>query len=1278
MKLACFIAALIICALACDNENKCYEKPNNLVDKKVLNGEWYARAVLVDKHSHNMFANIGLECPVQRVKFEITKDKLLAFQSLNSGNTNKNEVIKQKLVAAFNIENHLNYNEKFGSFGGGFWKNREYMKVDWSRNLAPAIDCNQWLNSITELNLENNSENINDKYAVKLNDDYIETTINALVVPDQKACDALGELNCLSAQYRAKFSFKKINENNDYQRRIYPDFESIKYGNNGENKICLEDENNCSNIKELWVYDDGENSQKICDPKIHDISKCYSPKIKANAQFGFFRSEVDNYSHREGRALESRKIYINRWNIWKKSIDAKGEIIPLENRVPKKITYYLNAGFPRELYPSIKKVAHDWNIALANVIAKIKNNCELKTIENIFYSNEAVRKLFLANNISSINEDNLSRSCNLLHEYSKNKQNKLVFFAGDYQEIIDYYGNVFEIRINDCNSDNIRTYLEQNLEAYSWLNDQGMSFIKDGNIEEVCAVLENESRRLKKEHIFTWQQFGDLRYSFVNGVNKLDGIGLLGYGPSGVDPLSGEIISGNANIYLPAILENATNAVLLMAETEALELANKTHEKNSLEKEVLSVIERFYESPFMSDIDSTKVYNQNKWTYPQLRSLREINMADIELEEKDSNKKHQFLSERNACFAHDLAPTYGRIINEIKNKNIEEKISFLNAKIVEHVLLHEIGHTLGLRHNFMATSDALNYLPDFWQVKGEKHLVRERLSKEELRSSSIMDYHKYFNSDFSGLGMYDYAALLFGYGEKIEIFNDDKNDFISDDIIKKIDLINYKDLPILFSGKNAAKQINDEASLLWDQQKKGLKLSLPLTKARKTIGNAENLYRRKAISIEEVKKDLLQNLLAGAKKKYQIVPYKFCTDGQVLRDDIFCQPFIFGASFSEMVESSINDYERIKLLNSLQIKTNYIGPEKYINRVYRAVYRPIISAYQDIYKLKDSKDLFYSKGQDLAKTVKLGLDLISRTLQSVEPGEYCLINNNYVLRKDNENCIDSVMIDEKRGQKFASSYSAGLLSVPVVPGAFYDKIMALLALTDENAVLENSASIGLYYGYSEEILNIFSAFYLDDRAQYSPEFNKLSNNIFEIKYNNFFEVKNNQYEPIKIMASSSNKLQEYSVLISMNGFKNASKLDFNKRAYISSFENKNQALDDGGLSILMLTDPMSQMSYKAHNFANNKISLGYKILKDAYDFISDGQKAGEQAGPWFVAKSALYTAKANSLSPNLNYLESREDDVEEAQKVFDAQNKRLAEKMRVIQLIDHLVQKYSL
>jgi hypothetical protein len=113
------------------------------------------------------------------------------------------------------------------------------------------------------------------------------------------------------------------------------------------------------------------------------------------------------------------------------------------------------------------------------------------------------------------------------------------------------------------------------------------------------------------------------------------------------------------------------------------------------------------------------------------------------------------------------------------------------ASFIHHgVLAHELGHSLGQRHNFTASADAINYNDNYWRVRGQGHPAGIRPRYEYLADSrdghyysdqeiagrvdewsysSVMDY-KGLNEDAHGIGRYDYAFVLNGYVSMVEAF----------------------------------------------------------------------------------------------------------------------------------------------------------------------------------------------------------------------------------------------------------------------------------------------------------------------------------------------------------------------------------------------------------------------------------------------------------------------------------------------------------------------------
>jgi len=132
--------------------------------------------------------------------------------------------------------------------------------------------------------------------------------------------------------------------------------------------------------------------------------------------------------------------------------------------------------------------------------------------------------------------------------------------------------------------------------------------------------------------------------------------------------------------------------------------------------------------------------------------------------------------------------------------NYAEILRYLEQYIGYGVMLHEIGHSVGERHNFMGSADALNYDDRYWQlrVRAEarnatdpslpadqlrprfEHMAdglpfyspeEEREGVEEYGYSTVMEY-KGWNEDAHGLGRYDRAFVMHGYVDLVESFDE--------------------------------------------------------------------------------------------------------------------------------------------------------------------------------------------------------------------------------------------------------------------------------------------------------------------------------------------------------------------------------------------------------------------------------------------------------------------------------------------------------------------------
>jgi|CXWL01.1.fsa_nt_gi hypothetical protein len=188
--------------------------------------------------------------------------------------------------------------------------------------------------------------------------------------------------------------------------------------------------------------------------------------------------------------------------------------------------------------------------------------------------------------------------------------------------------------------------------------------------------------------------------------------------------------------------------------------------------------------------------------------------ANPNLQREVARAKELALADRGACIMHEspapfaiadladiLQAKFGQFdpkqsrTDQVKRADAMRR--YMAQKAHYAVVTHEMGHSIGLRHNFVSSSDAFNYRPQYWQLRTDNGTnnnscttldptgacvgpryndpvtVNERNNLITMfMQSSTMDYAGEATQDLMGLGAYDFAAARMFYGDVAAVFKD--------------------------------------------------------------------------------------------------------------------------------------------------------------------------------------------------------------------------------------------------------------------------------------------------------------------------------------------------------------------------------------------------------------------------------------------------------------------------------------------------------------------------
>ena len=1122
----------------------------NYVSKDLFTGEWYYQQTITDVAPEASFGFAGFEASLDKIRWEITEHTLYALQSyepipgLNTSETRPgSEPYADGIIAAYPILSHFDirrvYNSSTGEQGNVIgennldrpWREREFMRVDWGGNsIDGPANMSFVIENSSSADFIRDHERFDPDHLI-VDEDYIQFTTQAVIRDGGRTCAFVyGVFNCGDAEVRLRTSIYRVKEEDElgFTPLVYPDFMQLAKLKSSE-EPCPHPEyspefvSECEYIRStsFGFGTDGASVGFACTSEFNEVinseivgysgylrdDSCGIAQVPVAARFGFFRTERFAYQSELGGSHDSGRLFMaNHHNIWR---DA-------EQTHPKPIIYYTNPGYPEDLEKITSQIGNEWDTPFLEAV-------RLKT----GLSDNEIRELLT----TDAEEENVK---------------PWMFLDGDRLRA----GAMYQIRRNSCSIQGIEDYLgafikqpkvRPQLEALIDEASEGAGILP-GNLLKVCAALRHYSRTEELTPVFTWQQLGDLRYSFVNWVFDPQPSGPLGYGPSSTDPETGRIIKANANVYGGAVDTYARNAadivramnedltldtllagdhytswlksspsVDLSTQSSALTLDSTALDEQVSQFDPAAAYGAYQNPQGKVDAAAFRAHLRRRLSHPvEHDPLHKMSNLPAEADEKlkhlknhpkikemalsedrlailrplhglspedeitpeltaqavnslidpSANKNFQeertkFFADQNMLMADFIDDSVIGLALELKGVDAEEVYRILREEIYRAVTLHEIGHTLGLTHNFSASFDALNYPDRFWEIyqENDSDEARNRARIDEYRYTSIMDYGSRFNSDIHGLGKYDHAAIRFVYSGDLQV------EEYTADVPPSIDyevLINgYESIPELLGDdlSKLKRRVSRSLYEIYNERVEGL-----INNSKVFADDPNGALAAAGYSTDSEPIDIDELYYYNHN-----VPYNYCAD--FYNGNLDCKTWDEGASHIDVVQGAIQNYWNYYIFNHYRqgrtqrnFVNTYFGREgrlgSYISYPFRYYY-----FYQN-YDLNLRLDLY--------RAAVSSLNFISQVLGAPQPGKHCYDADRNLYRPaylfDNtetqEACEDTIDVPFGIGRPFEHAYNDEYYYQIDRIGSHWSKESLLFYLTDTSSQFFRIANIG--------------------------------------------------------------------------------------------------------------------------------------------------------------------------------------------------------------------------
>jgi hypothetical protein len=1128
---------LVAAAAGCAGQGDIDRTQPDKVDKSIfVNADGSARTFYYRKTTTGVpptsnYAYEGIQGEMLKVRFDIQQKYLLGYRAYDyapgsEGTFTSGANNQDTPFLMFAISSHFDVKREYNPATGEQtnvisenttdrpWNERQYMRVDWSQNLAdPTIPDSVTVDPTSQFFP---AQSISQGFSVGEGDqaivnpdrpimthDYVDFTTVEVRTPDYNACMALfdtyddsGPWGCGPAQITYRNSLLPV-PSSEYEPLSYPDNQNV-LNPDGTPLQFAQDPNDSSHLVACTA--------SALTPLGLSGADCQNASVSQFSKFGFFRTVRQNYNAQVGSTTQQRDYFINRWNIWQTTYqrDANGKPImdannnpvrlPYSQRQTRTITYYTNPEFPDDpdLWNEAAAVAGDWNQALKMTAAGL--------------------------------------------QWTEKNPGRTIAMA-DLTAAAAKLPDIVVLKHNDCSMSNVQAFLTAHPDVENMVKQQVSSATLDigsfansnttaatADLEKACSALTavTESLPAGDQRHFEWQRNGDLRYSFIYWVDRPQPDGPLGYGPSSADPETGEIVSASAYIYGASLDNYAQFAVdsinlangnldpddLLSGKTISDVLAETSTKAQTRKHEVLTDAARATalarikalgtqanrlvkvgagtDDQTISSVAGTQLqkllFNDDVLpgvvpgykpgdTPPANVVATAMGEQWMSSQAREARKTKLQTLATNGClymgeFADDAILATALKYDTMK-LGPEDMFKALRVAIFRGLADHEVGHTMGLRHNFSASTDALNYDDRFWQTYTNAALTdtQKEVQDADYGYASVMDYGARFNTDIQGLGKYDMAAIRFGYGQLVDMIEQSAEN-VWTGLADKIILNDYSRLPAMLSPSSDP---NDISTFV-------------------TSGTTVGAY-----------KDEINSLLTTSYPAPER-PYKFCSDE--FEGNFDCKTWDRGANQREIVGDVTDSFRNYYVFNAYKRGRTTWQIDTYLSRLETHYFNKYTEAFQFFYYFADQL-----AGTDFADDLLLAsidaMNALGAILETPEPGLHCTTSyspNILTIPIQASDCGTNTqyMFNLPDSKPYYVEFSNDFYYQILRTGSLYEKLEALFTLTTtearffrvDNFADANRYSINFYQVFRDQIVSLLSGVIRNDPSSYGAWMNE--------------------------------------------------------------------------------------------------------------------------------------------------------------------------------------------